>query len=256
MTAADYVRTSTPGIYRRGSGYVVKQRDRTGRMHARTAPTMGAAKREQSKLRAGSARGEIRVETRDRFDTYALTWIDTYQGRTSRGLRESTRAEYRHALIKHAIPFFHRMRITDITPPDIRKYVRHCSESGLGTHGVKNALGPVKAMLATAFDDGDIRVNPAANVRVILPVDDSANGVRALTETELDRLITEVPSEWRPLVQFLASTGLRIGEASELRWHDVDLQGRNVSPPAEWRRCQQPTRRTRQLMATRASVRV
>jgi integrase len=32
-----------------------------------------------------------------------------------------------------------------------------------------------------------------------------------------------VPVEWRLLATFLACTGLRIGEATELRWGDVDL---------------------------------
>jgi integrase len=118
------------------------------------------------------------------------------------------------------------MRVSDITPRDIKQYAQHCADKGLGRHGVKNALGPVKAMLATAFDDGDIRVNPAANVRVVLQTNDPAqdeNNVRALTPDELERFLAAVPEGWRLLATFLACTGLRIGEATELRWGDVDL---------------------------------
>ena len=36
-------------------------------------------------------------------------------------------------------------------------------------------------------------------------------------------LIAELPPEWRLFYCFLAETGLRIGQAIELRWGDVDL---------------------------------
>src|SRR4051794_15362472 len=31
-----------------------------------------------------------------------------------------------------------------------------------------------------------------------------------------------MPAHWRPFFEFLAQTGLRIGEAIELRWKDID----------------------------------
>jgi integrase len=35
-------------------------------------------------------------------------------------------------------------------------------------------------------------------------------------------LLLFTPERWRLFFQFLAQTGLRIGEAIELRWRDVD----------------------------------
>jgi integrase len=40
---------------------------------------------------------------------------------------------------------------------------------------------------------------------------------------ELARLLSALPVEWRPLFEFLAESGLRWGEACELRWRDLDL---------------------------------
>lgn len=224
--ASPLVRTSTPGIYKRGNSYVVKQRDRRGRMHTRSAPTLAAAKNIMATLKTDSLRGELQVASRESFASYAREWIQTYRGRTSRGFRESTRQEYERALENHAIPHFGRLMLSDIRPRDIKQYAQACADKGLGKHGVKNALGPVKALLATAFEDGDIRVNPAANVRIVLSTDDAEktrNKSRAMTPEELERFVAAVPERWRPLVTFLACTGLRIGEASELRWGDVDL---------------------------------
>ncbi len=39
-----------------------------------------------------------------------------------------------------------------------------------------------------------------------------------MTIEELQRLMAEVPERWRLFFEFLAHTGLRIGEASEVRW--------------------------------------
>ena len=39
-----------------------------------------------------------------------------------------------------------------------------------------------------------------------------------MTIEELLRLMAEVPERWRLFFEFLAHTGLRIGEASEVRW--------------------------------------
>ena len=91
--ASPLVRTSTPGIYKRGRNYVVKQRDRRGRMHTKSAPTIAAARQLQATMRSDSARGELHVGTRESLEPYAREWIRTYTGRTSRGFRESTREE-------------------------------------------------------------------------------------------------------------------------------------------------------------------
>ena len=52
--------------------------------------------------------------------------------------------------------------------------------------------------------------------------------MKALTVEELRRLIEETPAEWRPLVELLAQTGLRVSEALALRWVDLDLGRRRV----------------------------
>ena len=53
-------------------------------------------------------------------------------------------------------------------------------------------------------------------------------GRKALTEEELGKLLKALPAEWRLLFDFLAATGLRIGEVIALRWQDIDLSRRRV----------------------------
>jgi len=51
---------------------------------------------------------------------------------------------------------------------------------------------------------------------------------RWLSADELTQLYLELPAEWVPLFQLLASTGLRIAEALALTWQDVRFAERNL----------------------------
>lgn len=86
-------RTDTPGIYRRGDRYVTTWRQ-AGRQRKASFATLAEAR----EAKAAHERGERPVALRVGFDRYALEWIETYRGRTRRGLAHSTRADYRRTL--------------------------------------------------------------------------------------------------------------------------------------------------------------
>ena len=94
----------------------------------------------------------------------------------------------------------------------------------------------MRALLATAHNDGLIRHNPARGliVQALVTEDETAgeNGeeerVKSLTEDELERVLASLPFEWPQFFGFLAETGLRIGEAIELRFGDVEGTWLNV----------------------------
>jgi integrase len=224
------VRTSTPGIYRRGNRYVVIHRDPHGRQRKRSARTLAEARDLKAALTADVRRGEYRVLSKVSFAEYAGQWIDTYQGRTSRGIRPETLADYRWELDRNATPFFGRTQLAAIEPRDIKRYAAEIAARGVARATVKQALAPVRALLATAFEEGLIRSNPAAGVRIV-HVTDTETGearVKALTEDELRTLLAEIPDEWRAFFELLAHTGVRIGEAVALRWEDVDFGKRRL----------------------------
>lgn len=231
--AAPHEKTKTPGIYRRGTRYVVRLRDKRGAKHSRSAGTLAEARDLLAVMRADVARGEFRVQGKIAFAVYAREWIETYTGRTSRGFNEQTRRDYARALEQHAIPFFRNLPLAEIEPRDIKAYAKRVGdeltddgterERLLSPASVRLAVAPLKALLGTAFEDGLIRSNPAANVRIaqqLRTVDDTRP--KALSEDELQRVLQCTPDEWRLFVHLLACTGLRIGEAIALRWSDLD----------------------------------
>jgi integrase len=126
--------------------------------------------------------------------------------------------------------FFGRMQLAAIEPRDVKRYAEQVAARGLAPNTVRLALAPVKAMLATAVEEGLIRSNPSAGLRLAVAHQEEADDghVKAMTEEELEKLLEKIPPAWRPFFELLAETGLRIGEAIALRWQDVDLNRRRV----------------------------
>jgi integrase len=225
------LRTSTPGIYKRGGRYVVIFRDPHGRQRKRAARTLAEARELKAAMTADVKRGEYRALSKVTFSEYAVEWIENYQGRTSRGIRPETIDDYRSDLERVAIPFFRRMPLSAIEPRDVKRLAAELAAQGLKAGSVRNLLAPVRALLATAFEEGLIRSNPSAGLRVThrTESDQPDQQTKALTEEELRSFLDEVPDEWRLFFAFLAHTGLRIGEAVALTWADIDFGRRRVN---------------------------
>ncbi len=217
-------RTSTPGVYRRGRRYVVVYRDPAGRQRRRAAGTLAEARLLKSEVSADLARGAYREQSRIRFDEYASEWVRTYQGRTSRGIRSTTLAEYAQDLELHVLPVLGRRRLAEIEPRHIKALATALAEGRAGST-VKNIIAPVRALFATAVEEGVIRSSPCTGLRIAGTTDHER---RALTDDELDRLLEATAPHWRLVVRFLSQTGLRAGEFIALRWEDVDLDARRI----------------------------
>jgi integrase len=243
--SAKLERTATPGIYKRGSRYVVTFRDPLGRQRKRSARTLSEARNLKAELTADVRRGEYRAQSKVTFAEYAPEWIRSYAGRTSRGVRDATKDDYRRRLgldekgeplldkdrnATGAIAFFGRAQLAAIEPRDIKKYAQELAKRGLAPNTVRLHLAPVKALLATAVEEGVIRSNPSAGLRLAVAQQEEADDghVKALTEEELEKVLAAIPPPHRLFFEFLHETGLRIGEAIALRWADVDLGRRHV----------------------------
>jgi integrase len=102
-------------------------------------------------------------------------------------------------------------------------------KEGKARNTVRLRIAPVKALLATAHEEGLIRANPAAGLRLgrtvaAVPVKET----HALSEQEIVRVLAEIPERHRLLVELLAQTGLRISEALALTKADVDFGRRRL----------------------------
>jgi integrase len=233
MAADKLVRTATPGVYKRGKRYCVRYRVGIDE-RKRYVSTYEEARRLKATLTTDIARGEHRELHATSFKAYASEWVETYTGRTTTGLRESTRDSYRLSLLS-AIAYFRDRPLADIEPGDVRAYVRWLFDARrqkreLAPLTVRKRLGVVKLLFASAVEDGLLRSSPAVHTRVSRPGPTKIEPVkaRALEPAQLASILDAVDPSWRLFFELLAATGLRIGEALELRWDDVDFGARRL----------------------------
>jgi integrase len=264
---AKLTKTTTPGIYRRhGKGC-----DRTGRCEcayvvvydgtARTLPTLAEAReakrlaQRQAKLsrghRAGLHRDEPQQECPDcgraaaerdqdepLLHVYALDWLARYHGTGRRGFREETRSEYRTLLDKYALTYFPpETRLRDVGPSEIADLIAWLVKQPNGRKGtlsdksVRNALGPLRACLASAKREGKVRENPVAGAA--LPyrprIEEDEELPRPFPPIDgqetMEMVVQLVHRDHRPMFELLAATGLRRSELLALEVRHLALDG-------------------------------
>jgi len=244
--SAKLIRTEEPSIYRRGENgsFVVIVRAGS-RQVKRSAKTMSAAKRLKSQLATDVGRGELDADSGITFRRYYDGWKTTFSGRTGKGIRPETLADYRRMIERYALPYFGGKRLRDIRPPHVRAYAEHLAGKGLQPRTVRLNVAPLRCMFATAVEDGLLRHDPCRGIRLaqtVETVEEDEERARALTDEQLAGLIGQVPDGHRLFVRFMAGTGVRISEGIAVRWSDLDLpNGRvkirrriyrgNVAPP-------------------------
>lgn len=221
---ARLVKTKTPGIYKRGERYVVVWRHR-GKQHKSFHRTMAEAREAKGQRQSGNRR----PSTKQPFAEYAAAWLDGYQGRTARGFSEQTRSDYRRSIEQYAVPFFDGSRLCDIEQPDVRRLVSSLQARGLAASSVRKNMAAVKALFATACEDGDLPINPTLGIRVNgrqAREDDTETQAKAMTRAELAAVLEALPDRWRLLFELLAHSGLRISELLGLDWADLEFGDR------------------------------
>ena len=231
MAKAKRERTRYHRIYRVGSRYEWVGAGGSGTVG--TIDEARAAKAESDRL------GPAAAATRDAFGDYARTWLAGYQGRTSRGFTEGTRAGYRESLELYAIPFFEarRLKPNQIQRRHVKAFIawmateptaaERKAEVGLrrplAPRTIVKHLAPVKAMFADAVEDDDLGVNPA-NVRVNLTSAAAVDGdkAQAFTREQLAAVLDAASEDDdRLLLDTVAATGARWGELCEFRGKDL-----------------------------------
>lgn len=233
MMAKSVARTRHPGIYKRGSRYVVAYRDQSGKQRWESAKNLEDARNLKASRDSDVAKGEFQPASRVTFQEYAREWIERYQGR-GRGFRESTRTDYRRHLELHAFPYFRkRKRLAEIAPRDIANFVGWLADptkrkKPLSNATIKNIVATVRSCMATAVREGLIRHNPVQGVALPSNVsveDAEGEDNRVLTRKQLKKLLHVVDSRHRLMFKLLAVTGLRWSELIGLQWRHLKLEG-------------------------------
>ncbi|MGP0034388.1 MAG: tyrosine-type recombinase/integrase, partial [Solirubrobacteraceae bacterium] len=152
--------------------------------------------------------------------------------RKERRIAPKTREDYRWRLERNLIPFFGSYSLDKITIDTVEQYTdaKLAESKPLSARSINMTLVLLSTILDAAEDRKLIDHNPASGKKRRLEQRkprrtwlDSADAIAALLEAAAE-LDTERGGRYRrPLLATLLFAGLRIGEATALRWRDVDL---------------------------------
>jgi integrase len=152
------------------------------------------------------------------FHRFASEWFDANRA----GWAERTVVDYQWALSYHLLPFFKGHRLDAITVEEVDRYrAAKLREGRLGPAQINKTLKRLSQILEVAEEYGYTVRNPASGKRRRVKV---AKAQRSWVEPEqLPALIEGGSPYMRPLIATLAGAGLRVSEAVELDWSDVNL---------------------------------
>jgi integrase len=108
--------------------------------------------------------------------------------------------------------------VTRITTDSGRQFAQKLLADGAANGTVNRSLALLRRMLNIAHEDGKVAAVP--KIRLLKP------GAARKGFVELEQfqsLLAKLPSNLKPLVVFLYYCGVRIGEAEQIEWSQVDL---------------------------------
>lgn len=115
--------------------------------------------------------------------------------------------------------FFKEMPITKITTDAARQFAQSRLNDGAANGTINRSLALLRRMFAIAHEDGKIQHKP--KIRLL-----KAGAARKgfLPREKFDELLAHIPQATKPLVVFLYYCGVRVGEALQVTWEQVDLR--------------------------------
>lgn len=144
-------------------------------------------------------------------------WMDT-QAHLWPSTLAATESDVRATIL----PYWGDKILADITRADVQTWV---SSMGKAARTVDTIHGRFRSFLNWCVEEGKILTNPASKVN--LPEGNKREHIY-LTVPEVEQLAAAVPAFYKDLIWFLATTGLRFGEAAELRTKDIHLRRRRI----------------------------
>lgn len=172
--------------------------------------TIADARRKRDELRAELASTQL-ARPRTRLSEYAPSWLE----RRAPSLKPSTVRKYGYALT-HILPVLGDLYLDAISPADVARYMATRS----GYTGL-NELRLLRVIARDTVAEGYAQRYWCDRVKAPRVQGYTPDRPNLLTESELARLVAAIPPQWRGLLLFIATTGLRFGEASALHWEDV-----------------------------------
>lgn len=184
------------------------------------------AKRELRRLMGESERGAApENETRKhRYGNFRQALLDDYTRRGNKSLQtlaDGTETIWGLSALDKFLGYSSTSQgllVNAITVDKIREFVRKRQEDKTGNAAINRSLALLRRMFNIARTDGKIQFMPVVR---LLKEPPPRKGF--LARAQFEHLLSKLPAHLRPLVTFLYYCGVRVGEATQIEWSQVDL---------------------------------
>ena len=191
--------------------------------YAKTLDELRYKEEQIEKDKKDGIKAEARYTTLN--DMYEL-WKDL-----KRGLKNNTFENYKYMYETFVRNQIGSKTVSSLKKTDIKRFYNYLAdERHLKPATIDNIHTVLHQILDMAVDDDYLRNNPSNNVLKELKQSHcfQTEKRRALTRPEQELFLsylknTPSASLWYPIFAVLVGTGLRVGEATGLRWCDIDL---------------------------------
>ena len=148
-----------------------------------------------------------------------------------RGLKDNTFQNYKYMYNTFVRPKFGKLKMSQVKKSDVKRFYNYLAdERGLQASTIDSIHTVLHQVFDLAVDDGYIRSNPSERVLKELKQAHcfQTEKRKALTVAEQELFLDYLRNtpryrHWYPIFAVMLGTGLRVGEATGLRWCDIDL---------------------------------
>lgn len=151
---------------------------------------------------------------------------------TLAGVEPGTVNRYRAYVRNDIGPHLGDIPLHALSRDDIAAWIQTLDVDGASGKTIKNKRDYLSGALKVAVKDGLVAANPCDGVR---PPRWDREEMVFLTREEFHLLHNAVPDYWRPLVEFLVSSGCRWSEATALKPAAVDRKAGTVRITKAWK---------------------
>lgn len=219
-------------VQRANGTYEYRWRTLDNRKHSIYAKTLQELREKEDKIQCDKYEG-IRAEAIN------VTLNDVYVmwKNLKKGLKDNTFQNYIYMYEQFVFDNLGQYKILSLKRSDVRRFYNFLAdERGLKLASIDNIHTVLHQVLDLAVEDGYLRSNISDNALKELKQTRNMFQERkfALTIEQQNSFINFLQknpkySHWYPIFAVMLGTGLRVGEATGLRWCDVDFENNTIS---------------------------
>ncbi len=184
----------------------------------------------EARLRLGKENfdGTLTTISGETVRTYGLAWV---RGPKAMQVRQTTAADYEARLLREVFPTLGGVRMIDLRPAHIDKWMAGLKRSGRSAATINGARALLNGLCKHAYRQGVIPTNPVLATDPVKRQRGEPTRVKEpWTHEEACKVLNAAwDDELDCFLHLMIHTGMRPGEALGLLWQDVDLTNRRLS---------------------------